>query len=99
MITPVMANIIMKRAFELINGHAPIKGSLLQGLLAGDFSNIGKSDIHATVSEMVVTGAIIEVRYQTLDTSGYLYFPAETSFEFSGRRPKVMLTGSSPNND
>jgi hypothetical protein len=94
MITPVMASIVMKRAFELINGHAPIKGSLLQGLLAGDFTNISKTDIHATVSEMVVTGAVIEVRYQTLDTSGTLYFPAETSFEFTGRRPKVTLTGS-----
>ena len=85
MITPVMATVIMKRAFELISGHAPIKGSLLYGLLGGDFNNVHKDDIHATVSEMVVNGTIIELRYQTLNTSGALYFPAESKFEFNGR--------------
>ena len=89
-----MASIIMKRAFELITAFPPIKGSMLYAELGGDFNNITKDDIHATVSEMVVNGQIIEVRYQTLDTSGYLYFPAEASFEFSGRRPRVTLVGS-----
>ena len=84
MITPHMASIIMKRAFELISGHEPIKASSLYGTLGGDFNNITKQDLHATIDEMVRKGVIIQMSYTTVNTSGKLYFPAETKFEFNG---------------
>jgi hypothetical protein len=76
------------RAFELINANPPITEKKLYSKLAVEFIHFNREEIHEFVNSLITLKAVVRVDFKSLDSKGSLFFPAETSFEFTGRAGK-----------